>query len=57
MPSVKDKILDLNQYMKSDNAIHFYGSIESLIRKIDLLANNTENSLTIKICECNPCGY
>ena len=58
MPSEKDKILELNQYMKSDKMPYFiYGDIECLIRKIDSCANNPENSSTTKIGENIPCGY
>ena len=58
MPSEKDKILELNQYMKSDKMPYFiYGDIECLIRKIDSCANNPENSSTTNIGENIPCGY
>ena len=34
-----------------------YADIESLIKKIDGCANNSENSSTKKIGEHIPCGY
>ena len=58
MRSEKDKILEFNQYMKSDKMPHVkYADMESLITKIDGCANNPENSSTLKIGEHIPCGY
>ena len=58
MQSEKDKILEFNQYMKSDKMPHvIYADMESLITKIDGCANNPENSSTLKIGEHIPCGY
>ena len=58
MPSENDKILEFNQYMKSDKMSYIiYTDIESLIRKLDGCANNPENSSTTKIGEHGPCGY
>ena len=58
MPSEKEKILEFNQYMKSDKIpCIIYADIESLIRKIDRCANNPENSSTTKIVEHIPSGY
>ena len=58
MPSEKHKILEFNQYMKSDKIPYIiYADIKSLIRKIDGCANNPENSSTKKIDEHIPCGY
>ena len=58
MPSEKDKILEFNQYIKSDKMSYIiYADIESLIKKIDGCANNTENSSATKIGEHIPCGY
>ena len=34
----------------------FYADIPSLIRKIDMRANNSEKSSTMKIDEDTPCG-
>ena len=50
MPSEKDNILELNQYLKSDKMPYtIYADIESLIKKIDGCANNRENSSTKKL--------
>ena len=58
MPSEKDKILELNQYMKPDKMPYiFYGDMESLIKKIDGCTNNPENVSTTKVDEHIPCGY
>ena len=57
MPSEKDKILEFNQYIKSDKMPYIvYADMESLVKKIDGCANNPENSLTTKIGEHIPCG-
>ena len=49
MPSEKDNILELNQYMESDKMPYIvYADIESLIKKIDRCVNNPENSSTTK---------
>ena len=54
MPSEKDKILELKQYLKSDKMPNIiYADIESLILKIDGCANNPEKSSTTKIGEHN----
>ena len=58
MPLEKDKILEFNQYMKSDKVPYIiYAHIESLIKKIDECANYPENSLTTKVGEHIFCGY
>ena len=58
MPSEKDKILEFNQYMKTDKIPYIINAdIESLMKKIDRCANNPENSSTTKIGEHIPCGY
>ena len=58
MLSKKVKVLEFNQYMKSDKMPYLiYANIESLIRKIDGCANNPEDSSTTKIGEHIPCGY
>ena len=52
MSSEKDKILEFNQYMKSDKLPYIIcADIESLNRKIDGCASNPENSSTTKIDE------
>ena len=51
-------ISEFNQYKKSDKMpCIIYADIESLIKKIDGCANNSENSSTKKIGEHIPCGY
>ena len=58
MPSEKDKILEFNQYMKSDKIPYIvYADIVSLIRKIDACSNNSEKSSTTKIGEHISCEY
>ena len=58
MPSEKDKILEFNQYMKSDKMpYNIYADMESLIEKIDRYANDPENSSTRKIGEHIPWEY
>ena len=57
MPSEKDNTLEFNQYMKSDKMPYIiYTDIESLIKKIDGCANDSENSSTTKIDKHIPCG-
>ena len=49
IPSERDNILELNQYMMSDKMPYIvYVDIESLIKKIDGCADNPENSSTTK---------
>ena len=44
MPCENTKILEFNQYQKSDNASFVINTnLESLIEKIDRCENNTEN--------------
>ena len=58
MPSQKDKILEFNQYMKSDKVSYIiYAYIESQKKKIDGCANNPEESSTTKIGERILCEY
>ena len=58
MPSEKDSILEFNQYMKSDKMPYIiYADTESLIKKVDGCANNSENSSTTKLGEHIPCRY
>ena len=57
MPSVKNKMLIFNQYMKSDKTPYItYADLESLIKKKKGCPNNPEKSST-KIGEHIPCGY
>ena len=58
IPSERNKILEFNQYMKSNKKPYIiYADIESLIRKIDWWVNNLEKSSTTKIGEHIPYGY
>ena len=55
MPSERNNILEFNQHMKSNKMSYIiYADIESLIRKIDGCANNSEKSSTTKIGEHIP---
>ena len=50
MPSEDTKILDFDQYQKSDKApFIIYADLECLIEKIDGCKNNPENSFTTKV--------
>ena len=58
MPSEGNKILEFNQYWKSDIALFIiYTDIEFLIEKIDGFKNNPENSFTTKVGEHIPWGF
>ena len=49
MPSEDTKILEFNQYQKSDNTPFItYAYLECIIVKIDGCKNNPENSCTTK---------
>ena len=52
------KILEFNQYMKSDKVAYIiYADMKYLIKKIDGFAINPENFSTTKIGQHIPCGY
>ena len=58
MPSENTKILQFNQYQKSDEApFIIYADLEFLIEKIDGSKNSPENSLTTKLSEHIPLGF
>ena len=58
MPSEDTKILEFNQYWKSDKTPSIIcANLESLIKKIDGCKNNPEKSCTIKLGEHILCGY
>ena len=58
MPSEDTKILEFNQYQKSDKApFIIYADLECLIEKIDECKNNPENSFTTKVSEHIPSGF
>ena len=58
MPSEDTKILEFNQYQKSDKApFIIYANLECIIEKIDGCRNNPENSSTTKESEHIPSGF
>ena len=58
MPSEGTKILEFNQYKKSDKApFIIYADLERLIKNINGCRNNSENSSTIKIGKHIPSGF
>ena len=58
MTSEDNKILEFNQYQKSDKASFiFYADLECLIENIDGCKNNPENSFTTKVCKHIPSGF
>ena len=57
MPSEDTKILEFNQYQKSDKApFIIYADLECIIEKIDGCKNNPENSSTTKVSKHIPSG-
>ena len=58
MPSKNIKILEFNQYQKSDKApFIIYADLQCIIEKIDGFKNNPENSSTTKVSEHIPSGF
>ena len=58
MPSKDTKILEFNQYQKSDKVpFIIYADLEFIIKKIDGCKNNPENSSTTKVSEYIPSGF
>ena len=58
MPSQDTKILEFDQYQKSDKALFIiYVDLECIIEKIDGYKNNPENSSTTKVSEYIPSGF
>ena len=58
MSSENTKILEFNQYQKSDKApFIIYEDLECLREKIYGCKNNPENSTTTKVCEHIPSGF
>ena len=58
MPYEGTKILEFNQYQKSDKApFIIYADLECLIEKIHGCKNNPENSFIAKVGEHNPSGF
>ena len=58
MPSKDTKILEFNQYQKSDKApFIIYADLECIIEKIDECKKNPENSSTTNVSEHIPSGF
>ena len=58
MPSEDTKILELNQYQKSDTApFIIYAYLECLLEKIYGCKNNPKKSFTTKVSEHIPFGF
>ena len=58
MPSEDTKILEFNQYKKSDKVLFIiYVDLECIIKKVDVCENNPENSSTTKVSEHIPSGF
>ena len=55
MLSEDTKVLEFNQYQKSDKALFIiYADLECLIENIDECKNNLENSITTKVGDYIP---
>ena len=58
MPSEDTKILEFNQYQKSDKApFIIYADLECIIEKIDVCKSNPENLPTTKVSEHMSSGF
>ena len=58
MPSENTKILEFNQYLKSDKAPFIMSAdLECIIEKIDGCKNNSENSFIAKASENIPSSF
>ena len=58
MPSDDTKILEFNQYQRSDKApFIIYADLECIIEKIDGCKNNSENLSTTKISKHIPSAF
>ena len=58
MHSEDTRILEFNQYQKSDNISAIISAdLEPLMKIIGRCKNNSEKSSTIKVGEHIPCGY
>ena len=58
MPFKDTKILEFNQYQKSDKApFIIYADLECVTEKIDRYKNNPENSATAKVSKHIPSGF
>ena len=58
MPSEDTKILEFNQYQKSDKGTFIiYADLECIIERIDGCKNNPQNSSTKKLSDHIPSGF
>ena len=58
MPSEYTKILEFDQFQKSDKApLIIYADLECIIEKIDKCKNNPENSSTTTVSKHIPSGF
>ena len=58
MSSEDAKILEFNQYQKSDKApFNIYAGLECLIEQINGCKNNPKNSSATKVGEHSPSGF
>ena len=58
MPFEDTKILEFNQYQKSDKALFvIYADLECLMEKIDECKNSSEYSFTTKVGKQIPSGF
>ena len=58
MPSEETKILEFNQYQKSDkDPFIIYADFECIIENTDGCKNNTENSSTTKVSKYISSGF
>ena len=58
MPSEDTKILEFNQYQKSDKTpFIFYADLKCIIERIDGCKNNPENSSATKVSKHIPSGF
>ena len=58
MPSKDTKVLELNQYQKSDKApFIIYADLQCIIEKIDGCKNNLKNSSTTKVSRHIKSGF
>ena len=58
MPSEETKILEFNQYEKSDKAsIIIYEGLECIIENTDRCKNNSKNLSTTKVGKHSPSGF
>ena len=58
MPSEDIKILEFNQYQKSDKSpFIIYADLECILEKIDACKNNSEKSSTTKVSKHIPSSF